>query len=243
MPTAIKESKAKYAIAAWLQELARHVTAFKLHAGHQFGLERADQLAVTWLDYRRSHFRIVFRQIIFALGLQAAAATALLGLGGWLVISGELNLGQLVAAELIVMMIVGSFAKLGKHMESFYDLLASIDKLGALFDLKIENHDKLFHLNVGQPASLSLNDVSFTYGGEAALQDFSLNIPVGATVAITGPAGSGKTTLVELLCGLRAPSTGRIELDGIDIREIRPDSLREHLALATRDGDFSWQHR
>ena len=95
----------------------------------------------------------MMRQILFALGLQAVAATVLLGLGGWLVIRGQLTLGQLVAAELIVMIIVGSFAKLGKHMESFYDLLASVDKLGHLFDLPIEPHDKLFHLRRREPGA------------------------------------------------------------------------------------------
>ncbi len=128
--TAVKESKVKYAVAAWMEELTRNPTAFKMHGGMNLALERADKLAVDYLDARKKHFRIVLRQIVFALVLQAVAATALLGLGGWLVIMGELTLGQLVAAELIVMMIVGSFAKLGKHMESFYDLLASVDKLG-----------------------------------------------------------------------------------------------------------------
>ncbi len=105
---------------------------------------------------RKLHFRIVMRQIVFSLALQAVAATVLLGLGGWLVIQGELTLGQLVAAELIVMMIVSSFAKIGKYFESFYDLLASVDKLGKLFDLPVERHDKLFHLQDATAASLQM---------------------------------------------------------------------------------------
>jgi ABC-type bacteriocin/lantibiotic exporter with double-glycine peptidase domain len=230
--TAIKESKAKFAVASWLEELARHSTAFKLYAGTQFALERADQLAVSWIDARRSHFRVVMRQILFALGLQAVAATTLLGLGGWLVISGELTLGQLVAAELIVMMIVGSFAKLGKHMESFYDLLASVDKLGILFDLKTESHDKLFHLGNSEPAAVSVHDVSYRYGENQVLSGMSLELESGEAVALTGLAGSGKSTLIDLLCGLRTPASGHVELDGIDLRELRPDSLREHLAVA-----------
>ena len=230
--TAIKESKAKHAVAAWLEELTRHPTAFKLHAGSQFALERADQLAVNWLDTRRSHFRIVIRQILFALGLQALAATALLGLGGWLVSLGELTLGQLVAAELIVMMIVGSFAKLGKHMESFYDLLASVHKVGQLFDLEVEPHDKLFHLREGEPATVRVNGASYSYGGAPGLANCDLKLSAGEVVAVTGPAGSGKSTLIDLLCGLRTPNSGHIELDGIDLRELRPDSLREHLAVA-----------
>jgi ABC-type bacteriocin/lantibiotic exporter with double-glycine peptidase domain len=229
---AIKESKAKYAVGSWLEELARHPTAFKLHEGTQFALDRADQLAIDWLNARRSHFRIVMRQILFALGLQAVAATVLLGLGGWLVIHRELTLGQLVAAELIVMIIVGSFAKLGKHMESYYDLLASVDKLGRLFDLPTEPHDKLFHLRDGSPAAISVRDVTYRFGSHPVLKQFSLELAPGESVAIVGTPGSGKSTLVDLLCGLRQPNSGHLELDGVDFRELRPDSLREHLAAA-----------
>jgi ABC-type bacteriocin/lantibiotic exporter with double-glycine peptidase domain len=172
------------------------------------------------------------RQILFALGLQAAAATALLGLGGWLVIGGELTLGQLVAAELIVMMIVGSFAKLGKHMESFYDLLASVDKLGHLFDLRIESHDKLFHMREGDPAGVAVRNVSYAHGKVSVLSNLQLELTPGEAVALVGPPGGGKSTLIDLLWGLRSPASGHIELDGIDIRELRPDSLREHLSVA-----------
>ena len=117
-----------------------------MHSGGQFALDRRINWPSNSSMPGSAHFRILMRQILFALGLQAVAATALLGLGGWLVIRGELTLGQLVAAELIVAAIVGSFAKLGKHLENFYDLLASVEKLGHLFDLPTEPHDKLFHL-------------------------------------------------------------------------------------------------
>ena len=155
----------------------------------------------------------------------------LLGLGGWLVIQGQLTLGQLVAAELIVMLIVGSFAKLGKHMESFYDLLTSVDKLGHLFDLPIEAHNKLFHLRDRSPARVAVRQVNYQYGSRQVLRDVSFEIEPGESVALVGPAGCGKSTLLDLLCGLRQPASGHIELDGIDLRELRPDSLREHIGL------------
>lgn len=229
--SSIDESKAKYALAGWLEELLRFPTVFKLHGGSQFGLDRADHLAIDWLQARRSHFRIVFRQILFAFGLQAVAATTLLGLGGWLVIRGQLTLGQLVAAELIVMLIVSSFAKIGKHMENFYDLMAAMEKLGKLFDLPIEPHDKLFHLRGGFPARVAVRQVSYRYDHEEVLRDVDFEIEPGEVVALVGPPGSGKSTLVDILCGLRQPLHGHVELDGIDLRELRPDSLREHMAL------------
>lgn len=230
--TAIQESKAKYAVAAWLEELVRHPTAFKFHAGTQFALDRADQLAIHWLEARRGHFHVLMRQILFTLGLQALAATALLGLGGWLVIQGQLTLGQLVAAELIVMIIVGSFAKLMKLVDSFYDLLASVDKLGHLFDLPTVRHDKLLHLREQSPASIHLHNVSFSYDTLPVLEDLNLQVHPGESLALVGAPGTGKSTIVDMLCGIRQPTAGRVELDGIDLRELRADSLHDHVAVA-----------
>jgi ABC-type bacteriocin/lantibiotic exporter with double-glycine peptidase domain len=235
--TAVNESIAKYAVGAWLEELVRHPTAFKLHSGHSFAVDRSDRLTVDYLEARRKHYRIVLRQLLFALGLQATVATALLGLGGWLVIQGQLTLGQLVAAELIVTVIVGSFAKMGKHLETFYDLSASMDKLGHLFDLPTERHDKQFHLKAGLPAQVAVRGVSYSYDAleshrHEVLHGVSLEIKPGEHVALIGPSGSGKSTLIDLLSGVRQPVSGHLELDGIDLRELRADSLREHLAVS-----------
>ena len=84
--TAIAESKSKYAIAAWLEEIARHQTAFKLNGGNAFALDRADHLVIDYLRARKKHFAIVLRQVLFSWLLYAFAATSLLGLGGWLVV-------------------------------------------------------------------------------------------------------------------------------------------------------------
>ncbi len=139
--SSIEESLAKYRTASWLEDIAACPTAFRYHGATEFAMERADRHIFDYLKARRRHFRVLFRQMLFALVLQALASTALLGLGGWLVISGQLTLGQLVAAELIVAVIVGSFTKLGKHLESYYDVMASMDKLGHLFDIPVERQD------------------------------------------------------------------------------------------------------
>ena len=231
--TAIKESKAKYAVGAWLEELARHPTAFKLHAGTQFALDRADQLAIDWLDARRAHFRVVMRQILFALGLQAVAATALLGLGGWLVILGELTLGQLVAAELIVMIIVGSFAKLGKHMESFYDLLASVDKLGHLFDLPIESHDKLFHLRDGAPAAVNDSRRILRVRCPSRPREPESRAGHRASPSPWSAHRLRERVRSSTCCAACVnPRPGTSNWTASTYRELRPDSLREHLAVA-----------
>ena len=172
------------------------------------------------------------RQIVFALGMQAVASTVLLGLGGWLVISNELTLGQLVASELIVTVIVSSFAKLGKHMESFYDVLASVDKLGILFDLPVERQDGLIGLTAGGHAEVKLRNVGYcSADGRQVLGNVNATIRAGDRIAITGTSCSGKSTLLDLLFGLRTPTQGQITLLGVELRELRLGTLRQHVAL------------
>ncbi len=124
--SAIAESRIKYELAHWLQDVISFPTAFRLHGGASYAVERANRLTVRYLGGRQEHFRVLVRQSAFSLILLAVASTALLGVGGWLVIRGELTLGQLVASELVVTAIVGAFAKIGKSLESFYDLCAAV---------------------------------------------------------------------------------------------------------------------
>ena len=231
--TSIKESKCKYLTASWLQELARCPLAFKYDGGLEFALERADHLTFDYLTARRTHFRVVMRQVILALGVQVVASTVLLALGGWLVISDRLTLGQLVAAELIVTAIVSSFAKLGKHLEGYYDLLASVDKIGHLLDLRIEPQEGLLHGFIARPAEVAVIHVECESAeGLHALRDVSLSIASGERVALTGKSGTGRSLLLELLFGIRNPTAGHLTIDGIDPRDLRPDILRRRVILA-----------
>lgn len=231
--TAIEESKAKYAVAAWLEELARHPLAFRSKDGAEHAEQQADLLARRYLSTRRSHFHIVFRQVVGSLGLQVVASALLLGLGGWLVIERQLTLGQLVAAELIVSAVLISFVKFGKHVENFYDLQAALDKLGHLVDLPLEeegpHREALPAGSGGLP--VRLHDVHFSHGeGHAAvLEGLSLELRAGEKVALL--ADSGKSTLADLLFGLRTPTQGRVEVGGVDTRRVSLGALRTHVAL------------
>ena len=231
--TSIRESRAKYAVAGWLEELARHPTAFKVNGGRTLALERADQLTKRYLETRQDHFRVVFRQFCFALGLQVAASTALLGLGGLLVIQEQLTLGQLVAAEIIVTLVVASFAKLGKQLESYYDLLSAAEKLGHLIDLPLERSGKAALPESSKPAALRVRNLTFDYDDHTArpiLDDFNLSLAPGERVALMGPNGAGKSTLIDVLFGLRRPRHGHVEIDDFDVRDLSLNSLRDHVA-------------
>ena len=230
--TAMVESRTKYSVAAWLEEIARHQTAFKLNGGNSFALDKADHLVIDYLHARRKHFVIFLRQIFASWILYAFAATLLLGLGGWLVVMGELTLGQLVAAELIVMLVVGAFTKIGRQLETYYDLLAGIDKLGALLDLPLEPHNHLKSVPSRPAAKLMLSQASVVIDRRQVLAGFSAQFDAGSTSAIIGPPASGKSVIADLICGLRVPASGYLELNGVDSRELRLDSLRNHVGIS-----------
>lgn len=228
--TCLHESHAKYDVAAWLQELLRCLRAFKFAGGQQLALEKADHLAGEYVTARRDHFRVVWRQTVFALGLQVVATTAMLGLGGYLVINRQLTLGQLVAAELIVALVVASVAKLGKYAETYYDLMAGAEKLGLLTDLPLEREG-------GESLADGAGGMAVRLHGVDHVSHRTLPTPAdwhvaaGERVAVVGPPGSGKTTLFEALCGLREPDHGTVEIDGIDLRGLSLERMREQVAL------------
>jgi ABC-type bacteriocin/lantibiotic exporter with double-glycine peptidase domain len=233
--TAIDESTAKYEVAAALEEIAADPIAFKQADAHRLAARRADEKAMNYVLARRAHFRVVFRQFIGALFVQVVAASSLLTIGGYLVIREQLTLGQLVAAELIVALALASFTKIAQKLGAVYDMLAAVHKLSNLLDVPLERSDGEAHPVDTGPASIRLRDVSFSYpGGADVLAGANLDIAAGERVAVIGPHGSGKSTLVDLLFASREPTSGQIELDGIDLRELRVDSIRQHVAVVER---------
>jgi ABC-type bacteriocin/lantibiotic exporter with double-glycine peptidase domain len=230
--TAVKESKAKYATVAWLEETAVAQRTLKSPGGAAFAFRRADALAGEYVAARRKHFSVLFRQIVASHVLQAVGTAALLGLGGALVVRGELALGQLVAAELVVAGVLGGVAKFGKYLESFYDLAASVDKLGGVVDLASEPEDGEHRAPATGPAQLEAEGVSYTYDdGTEALREVSFAVAPGERLAVFGHDASGKSTLVELVYGLRSPTTGQLRLDGVDVRTLARSDLRRDVAL------------
>lgn len=226
----IDESKAKYAVAGWLQEMARHPFALKMSGGDEFAKQRVDELASVWLRKRSEHFRVFFRQLLSALALQVIAHAALLGVGGWLVVERELSIGQLVAAELIVTAIVVSLSKLGAKLETVYDLVAAVDKLGALLALPVEeaaDDEARDSLRCTGSATLELEDVSTEDG---RIDDLSLRVESGQRVAIRASRRRG-AAIIEMLFGLRTPSAGWVQIDGQDLRDLDRTSIRAQVGV------------
>lgn len=228
--TAIEASYAKHEVAGWMEQVASNPGLFR-HGGVSAWAEtRADALSRKYLAARDAHFQIWFRQVAGLLLFAAIASTALLGLGGWLVVAGSLSVGQLLAAELVVSVVLGSFAKLGKQLESLYDLLAALDKIGHLLDLPLEPTRGSPLPSTEGPLAVSASDVSYALpDGRVLFEGLAFSARAGERLAVTGAPGSGRSTLLDLLAGARSPASGHVRVDGVDLREVDLAALRRRV--------------
>ena len=232
--TAIDESKAKYATAAGLETIAQNFYMFKFYNGLQQVRDLTNNLANIYLEKRTAHFRTLFHQNIGGVILYALIGTVMLALGGALVIKGQINLGQFVAAELIIFGVLAAFVRFISNLEYFYGMLASLDKIGELDDLPQEMLGK-HQIDNRNLSHLGAYRLSFNYSQRIQpIQDVSFNLAKGESLAILGADGAGKSTLVKIITGLRTPSVGHIEFDGNDLRQLNQNSLRNLIGLANK---------
>lgn len=229
--TAIEESVVKYKIASWLQDVVATPAPFKVNGGEQLAVERANRLTSEYLNARQRQFRVVIRQFSFAVAIQVFASTTLLGLGGWLVIRQQLTLGQLVASELVVTIVVGAFAKAGKSFEKYYDFMAGIDKVGYLLDVPIDQRYERVELPAG-PVEVRWENLSFPI--EATGQEFhvpSHRLSAGARAALVGDQAKG-SLILKCLAGLVEPAHGIAEIFGHEARRVALSSQGSILGYA-----------
>ncbi|HMV48980.1 MAG TPA: ATP-binding cassette domain-containing protein [Blastocatellia bacterium] len=232
--TSIEESYSKYHVADWLEELARCQRSFKMNAAPNFAIEKADELVVDYVKARREHFSVLFRQAFGNYLFRAVASAGVLAIGGWLVINRQMTLGQIVAAEIVVVGALEGLEKIIRLLETFYDLLTGLDKVGHLTDLPAE-HCKGRELPCNpEGASVVCRNVRFAYEGRGEiLSNLNLSIEPGQHVSLVGKSGVGKSTLAMLFCGLHEANHGLVQINGMDVRDAHPESLRRSVGLVS----------
>ena len=240
MDTSLEESKSKYKVAHWIQEVARSLVSFKLSGRTSLAVDKNDVLVADYLKARESHFRVLLLQFVQLIGFKVLVTAGLLVIGGLLVLNQEMNIGQFVAAEIIILLVITSVEKLIRGFETFYDLLTSLEKLGQVVDKDLENQEGTYPLAEGEPLTVELNNVSFqTNSMKNILSDISLKIRPGSRQLIMGANGSGKSTLLRLISGIIEPTEGTIYANDFSLSGINPNHYRSFLGQSmTEESPF-----
>ncbi|MFT7133464.1 MAG: putative ABC transport system ATP-binding protein [Cyclobacteriaceae bacterium] len=229
--TAIKLSSAKYESAKWLSELTAAHEFFKSSRHMDYAGRTTEALVDNYVTSHRQHFKYTFAQNIAFLALYALASAALLGLGGWLVVRGELSLGQLVAAELIMSAVFFGLSQFTNYLKMYYELLGAADKIGQLLELPQE----VFHEDQDlQPADGTLQCQDLALSHQGASVSFSFTIAAGAKAWITTDKGWIQRRLSKLLKLQESVSQGWIRLGGQALEEYDVYELRQAVAVIDR---------
>ncbi|MDJ0645566.1 MAG: ATP-binding cassette domain-containing protein [Flavobacteriaceae bacterium] len=233
LQTSLEESKNKYKVAHWIQEIARAVVSFKLSGKTNLALNKNDALVKDYLIARESHFKILVIQFIQMIGFKVLVTAGLLLIGGALVLNQEMNIGQFVAAEIIILLVITSVEKLILGLEPFYDVVTSIEKIGQVVDKKLE-------LQEGEKPSfdngveIGLDHVTYKVVNRERpiLKDISLVIKPKSRVLVTGESGSGKSSLLRVLAGVIQPTSGEVTVNNFAIESLNLNNYRAQLGLS-----------
>ncbi|WP_166966623.1 peptidase domain-containing ABC transporter [Yeosuana marina] len=233
LETSLKESKNKYRVAHWLQEISRAVISFKLSGTTTLALQKSDTLVNDYLTSREKHFKILMLQFKQMIGFKVLVTAGLLLIGGFLVLNQQMNIGQFVAAEIIILLIINSVEKLILGLESFYDVLTSIEKLGQVVDKPIEPQ-KGELIKKETPLTIELNEASYSVDNKynPILNGISFTINPEDRILIEGESGAGKSSLLQLISGLILPTSGYIYVNNLSVKSLFINEYRALLGLS-----------
>jgi ABC-type bacteriocin/lantibiotic exporter with double-glycine peptidase domain len=236
LSSSMKESKYKYKVASWLQEIARNNFSFRKQDNFDFALNKNNILVDEYLNYREKHFKIIKRQFSQLIVFKVFITACLLFIGGYLVLNQKMNIGQFVAAEIIILLVLNSVEKLIVGLESLYDVLTSVEKIGEIVDLNIEeaqikNQDYCF-TNI----TLEAENLRFKFPDsmDDVLDKINLKIDQSEKIYLEGDNGSGKTTLLRILSGAMQPTSGSFYINDDTYRKIDLAQYRSQIGTITQ---------
>jgi ABC-type bacteriocin/lantibiotic exporter with double-glycine peptidase domain len=230
LKTSLVESKYKYKVAHWLEEIARTLYSFKLSGNSNLPMQKMDNYVSHYLYYRQKHFKVLQLLFINSVAFKVLVTGAMLVLGTFLVIDRQITLGQFVASEIVIILVIGAVEKLIMSMDVVYDLLTSVEKLGQVTDLPLEK-DTGLKTFARQSEGLELNvaNLSYKYPGAEhnSLRSIDFHVAPGEHICLAGPTDAGKNTLTRILSGILESYQGSITVNGSSLKSLNLKYLRD----------------
>ena len=212
----------------------RVVQAFEREAEE---LQHFRQVSRDYLDERVEAIRtwsIFFPSLHF---ISALGGALVLGFGARMVVNDQLTLGTLVAFLSYIISFYEPLRRLTEVDNTFQQAIAAGERIFELLDTRSDIQDKPGATYLDEiEGDVVFDHVHFRYGeGDKVLKDVSFHIAPGEMVALVGPSGAGKTSIANLLCRFYDPERGQVRVDGYDVRDVKVQSLRQHIAVVLQD--------
>lgn len=231
--TSLQESKHKYRMAAHLQQVALNAVDYKFFR-EDFNLGKTDKNITAYLKSRTNHFKVLLLQYWSLVYLKVFIIAAMLIAGAVLLFGQQLNIGQFIAAEIIIILVINSVEKLIINLEQVYDVITAVEKIGEVTGLPVESEENtLFEPGDMQGVHIEANKLSFSYEdkNDSVLKDISFELLPGERLAISGGSGSGKSTLLKLVAGIFKADRGTVLVNGLPVHKYSLLSLRNNTGL------------
>jgi ABC-type bacteriocin/lantibiotic exporter with double-glycine peptidase domain len=229
LASSLKESKHKYRVVHILEEIARTLQTLKLVGKTELPEKKVNEEVEQYLDARTKHFKVLLLQMGSMIGFKFLITGALLILGSVLLINRQINIGQFVAAEIVIIIVLNAVEKLVQSLDVVYDVLTAVEKVGNVTDMPLEIN-KGININADDKKKfeIELNEINYVFpdNNEKVLNNISLKFEAGKKYCISGFNGSGKTTLINVITGLYNEYTGVIKYNGYSMRDLDMQELR-----------------
>ncbi|MBU6431692.1 MAG: ATP-binding cassette domain-containing protein [Nitrospirae bacterium] len=221
----IDMSHAKYETLHWLQEVSYNLLHFKATDSQALLMRRTDELIHSYVETRQTRFGILIRQYLGSVGWQAVAHSGLLATAGWLLSIGQLTLGQLVAAEVVVSGLLLGFDAVVKRMGHIYYFLTGLNELDFLFSLPKDQASATLSVPLPDPTihgiRVTCKDLAVIHPGMPPIfEHFNLEVTPGEKIGVYARTAAAKTALGRVLAGLETPTGGVIRYNGVDLRHL-----------------------
>lgn len=235
LETSLQKSDYKYKVAGYLQEIARNVITFKFSKDRAHHMEVTDVYVGGYLKAATSHFRVLLTQYRTLIAFKVIIIAAMLIVGSALLVEQQLNIGQFIAAEIVILLVIESVEKLIVNLDKVYDILTSVEKINKLPEKRIEESGSMEFM-ADKGVSIDIRNLYFSYQEKMVLEGLSFSVSKGEKIAITGSQGVGKSTILKLLSGMYNNYAGVITINEFPLGNYDIETLRMHtgVQLATQ---------
>jgi ABC-type bacteriocin/lantibiotic exporter with double-glycine peptidase domain len=229
--TSIQESNYKYEVVGFFNEIGRTLKSFKFSQGSDMNFKKTNEQTRGYLEARTQHFHVLLFQYKTLIFFKVSLTVLMLTLGTYLLIEQQLNIGEFIAAEIVILMVIGAVEKLITSLDSAYDVITGLEKIASVTESPLE-HSGTMELNAEKGIDVQLADFSFSFDEDKKVLDsISLHLKPGQKVCVTGPEGSGKSMLLRILTGNYQDFQGSFQINHFPIHNYSLKSLRKNTGI------------